>query len=320
MRFRCCENLLHTMNFQHDNLMACGYFIIQNYYGEIFSIEEYKKQRDNVINRFKGGELPALCETCGILTEREWDESIGLSGCEITNRPRCSVCDCMYCIATNADAEKKKYYNNYKPYDIKPVLLNLRKNNVFLPNCRFDINGGEVAEYPKEELQWLVYLAFKQKSPMSFLSSGIKFSQTLCDALALNKTDLMVSVDAGTEKTYEKVKRVKNAYKQVWRNLEKYIKSADKNPESKVVIKYIIIPNLNDNVEEAKAFIKKCLDINCKNISISIELHHKREHYHEKVSGSFRETIEYFNNFKKENLKLYYAPEAHEWFKYQLSC
>ena len=320
MKFKCCENLLHTLNFQHVGLLACGFTFWGDYYGEVFSIEDYKKERDKLVAKFKAGEMPELCSTCGILTEREWDESIGLSGCEVTNRPRCSVCDCMYCIATDADPEKKKQYNNYKPYDIKPVLLNLRKNNIFLPNCRFDINGGEVAEYPVEELQWLVYIAMKQKSPLSFLSSGIKFSQTLCDALHLLDTSLMVSVDAGTEKTYEKVKRVKGAFNKVWKNLAEYIKSADKNPNSRVIIKYIIIPDINDNVEEAQKFIQKCLKINCKNIFISIELHFKRNHYHEKVSGHLKDTIEYFSKLNIENLTINYAPEATEYFNYQLSA
>lgn len=319
MKFKCCENLLHTLNFQYVGLLACGFTFWGDYYGEIFSIEDYKKARDKYVAKFKSGDIPKLCTTCGILTEREWDESIGLSGCEITNRPRCSVCDCIYCIATDADAEKKKYFNNYEPYDIKPALLNLRNNNVFLPNCRFDINGGEIAEYPEEELQWFVYIAMKQKSPLSFLSSGIVFSQTLHDALRLLDTDLMISVDAGTEKTYEKIKRVKNKFNNVWSNLDKYIKSANNNPNSKVSIKYIIIPGINDNVNEAQAFVKKCLEVNCKNIVVSMELHFKRNNYHEKVSGHLRETMEYFSNLVIENVKINYAPEAIEYFNYQLS-
>lgn len=320
MKFKCCENLLHTLNFQEQGVYACGFNFINDYKGEIFSIEELKRNRNEVIEKFKNGkELPELCRTCGILTEREWDESLGLSGCEIANRQKCTVCDCIYCIATDANPEKKEFFKNFKAYDIRPVLLNLRNNNIFLPNCRFDINGGEIAEYPVEELQWLVYIAMKQKSPMSFLSSGIVFSPTLNDALHLLDTSLMVSVDAGTAKTYEKIKRVKNKFNQVWSNLDKYIKSADKNPKSRVMIKYIIIPGINDNVNEAKAFVEKCKEVNCKNIVVSMELHYKRNHYHDKVSGHLKETMEYFNSLVIENVKINYAPEANEYFNYQLS-
>lgn len=327
MKFKCCEALLHSMNFQPRSLMACGYDYFTNYYGEVFSIDEYKKARDKITDILKRGDYPEFCKTCGVLAEREWDESVGLTSIEITNRYKCTVCNCIYCIATDGEEEKRRYYRELEPYDIKPIILNLRNNNIFLPDCTFAINGGEVAEYPEQELKYLIYMAVKQKSPLSILSSGIKFSKPIYDALALTPTTVKISVDAGTPKTYEKIKRVKGEFNRVWANLGKYIKAARKyNMKNhldcyygnRVVIKYIIIPGINDNLDEAKAFINKCEKINCQNVEISLEMHWKRNNYDKKATGHFKDTIEYFYSCNKDRFYLSFAPEAYEYLHSQI--
>lgn len=322
MKFKCCNNILHTLNFQHVGLMACGFTYWGDYYGEIFSLQDYKEKRDEIVNLLKKGEIPEICKTCGILSETEWDESIGFSCVEITNRPKCSICNCIYCIATGADDKVKQYRNSYKPYDIKPVLINLRENNALLPNCKFAINGGEVAEYPKKELKWLIYLAIKQNSPISILSSGIKYSKEIEHALKFLDTQIQISVDAGKPKTYEKIKRVKGCFNKVWNNLKNYIKASehDKRFPYKVIIKFIIIPGINDNVEEIKAFISKCLSINCKCIVFSIEINYKKNHYDTTVSGHLLDSIRYIVDYKRNNpdIEFRFAPEAEEWFNNQI--
>lgn len=322
MKFKCCENLLHTLNFQDENLMACGFKLFEGYNGETFSMEDYKTAREKVLTILKNGEVPQICETCGALVEREWDESLSLSCIELAHRPKCSICNCIYCVAVGEYGQKKKeYYNKtFKPYDVIPTLISLRDGNVLLPNCEIDINGGEVAEYPRQELQKYIYFALKSNSPMGILSSGVKYSKEIEDALIYADTKLMISVDSGQESTYKKIKRV-NAFHNVWKNLKKYIKATQKNPKSKVTIKYIIVPGINDNLIEAKAFIKKCEEVKCKHIAFSIEMNYKKRHYYEKATGSLRETILYFNNCKNiyKDIDFKFTPETYDWFHRQLT-
>lgn len=323
MKFKCCSTLLHSMNFQPNSLMACGYYYFLNYKGGLFDIEDYRVARDKITDMLKRGEIPKGCQTCGILAEREWDESIGIDMLEISHRYTCSVCDCIYCIATDADPKKKAFYNKLKPYDIRPVIINLRNNNIFFPNSTFCVNGGECAEYPKDELNWLVYLAFKQKAKLSFLSSGILYSKTIEDALALTDSAIKVSVDAGTKDIYAKVKRVPaKTFDTVWKNLEKYIKAAQKRVEnggdSKVFIKYIIIPGINDNIEQAQAFLDRCNAINCKYIDVSLEIHWKKRHYNNSGTEGIIAVANFFNQYKRDGLFIYFVPEAQEFLHKQL--
>lgn len=318
MKFKCCESLMHTMNFQPRSLMACAYTYFDFYNGEIFSLEKYKEARDKMTDKLKNGEIPKFCQTCGVLTEKDWDESISLSSLEVTHRYKCSVCDCIYCLSTDGNPDIKNKFNNMEPYDIKPIILHLRNNNVFLPECSFCINGGECAEYPVRELQWLVYMAIKQKCQLSILSSGLKYAKPLEDALSLTNTSLKVSVDAGTAETYEKIKRVKGGFKKVWKHLKQYIKASQKYPGNQVIIKYIIIPGINDNVKEAKQFIKKCNEINCKFIEISLEMQWKRNHYDKIATGSFKETIEYFNNYVKDETTVFWSKDSKEYLQKQV--
>lgn len=320
MKFKCCSTLLHSMNFQPRSLMACGYNYFLDYNGEIFEIEDYRIARDKITEQLKKGEIPEGCQTCGILAEREWDESIGIDMLEITHRYTCKVCDCIYCIATDADPEKKAYYNSLKPYDIRPVIINLRNNNIFLPKCTFAVNGGECAEYPKDELKWLVYLAYKQQAKLSFLSSGIIFSEIIEEALALTDTSIKVSVDAGTKEIYAKIKRVPpKTFDKVWENLEKYIIASEKRNknggDSKVFIKYIIIPGINDNIEQAQAFIDKCISINCKFIDVSLEIHWKRSYYNKDGTEGIKAVANFFNQYKKDGVFVYFVPEAQEYLQ-----
>lgn len=304
--------------------MACGYNYFLDYNGEIFDVEKYKIARDKITDILKSGEIPDGCKTCGILSEKEWDESIGIDTLEISHRYKCSVCDCIYCIATEGSSEKKEYYNKLEPYDIKPAIINLRNNNVFLPESLFSINGGECAEYPTEELEWLVYLALKQKAKLFFLSSGLLFSKTIENALSRTDSSLKVSVDAGTKDIYSKIKRVpKGKFDLVWKNLRRYIKASEernkKGGESRVIIKYIIIPGINDTIEQAQAFLDRCNAVNCKFIDISLEIFWKRSHYKNEATAGVRKVTNYFNQYKKEGLIISFAPEAQEYLQRQLS-
>ena len=130
---------------------------------------------------------------------------------------------------------------------------------MFKRGCHFIIGGGECAEYPKEELKWLIDFVFSINGSIEFLSAGIT------KALEKGETKLKVSVDAGYKKTWEKIKRVKG-FDNVWNNLKKYIKAEKKNPNAHVTIKYIIIPGINDNLKEVKEFIKRALKIGCKSM------------------------------------------------------
>ncbi len=305
MKFKCCEWALSHLVINSDDLTyCCASFdkkltFLENYHGEPVDIEKYLSDRKNYIERCKKGDYPEVCRDCPTLEERDWDETPGFIDVSVSNRTKCS-CDCIYCIISGGGrADVKKDLNTREVYDVKPVLNQFKENNLFKQGCHFIIGGGECAEYPKEELKYLIDFAFGINGSIEFLSAGITYSDEIKKALETGNTKLKVSVDAGTKKVYEQVKRVKG-YDAVWKNLSKYVKATKKNKNAEVTIKYIIIPGLNDNLKEAKEFIKRCKKVGCKSIEINVEFFWMNENYDKPISDNLRETLLFFQ--KQENL------------------
>ncbi len=307
MIFKCCEwALAHLVINSEDLTYCCQSFdkkltFMENYHGELIDVDKYINDRKIYIERCKKGDFPLQCKDCPTLEERNWDETPGFIDVSVSNRTKCS-CDCTYCIISGGgNPEIKKELNTRSVWDVKPVLTSLKNKNMFKPGCHFIIGGGECAEYPDGELKWLIDFVFSINGSIEFLSAGITYSDDITKALEHGETKLKVSVDAGTKKTYEQIKRVKG-FDNVWKNLKKYIKAEKRNTDSLVTIKYIIIPGINDNLKEAKEFIKRALNIGCKSIEINVEFFWMNENFDKPVSENLKEVLKYFNSLKNKNV------------------
>lgn len=307
MKFKCCEWALSHLVINADDLTyCCASFdkkltFIEKYNGELIDIGSYIENRKNFIENCKQNKFPEACKDCPSLEERDWDETLGFIDVSISNRTKCG-CNCTYCIISDGGKDEiKKYLNTRSTYDVKPLLNQLRENNMFKPGCHFIIGGGECAEYPKGELKWLIDFIFDQKGSIEFLSAGITYSEDIYKALKEGESKLKVSVDAGTKKVYEQIKRVKG-FDAVWKNLKKYIQATKNNNNAEVTIKYIIIPGVNDNIKEAKEFIKNCKKVKCSSIEINVEFYWISNNFDKPISNSLKETLQYFNSLKKENV------------------
>lgn len=299
MKFKCCEWALYHLVINADDLTyCCASFdkkltFKENYQGELIDVDDYIENRKKFIEQCKQGNFPEVCRDCPTLIEKDWDETPGFIDVSVSNRTKCS-CDCIYCIISGGGkSEIKKDLNTRKTYDVRPLLNQLKDKNMFKTGCHFIIGGGECAEYPKGELKWLVDFVFSQNGSIEFLSAGITYSDDIAQALKYGEAKLKVSVDAGTKKIYEQIKRVKG-YDAVWKNLKKYIDSSRKNPNAEVTIKYIIIPGINDNIKEAKEFIKRCRKVKCERIEINVEFFWMNENYDKPISDSLKEVLVFF--------------------------
>lgn len=303
MRFKCCEWALSHLVINSDDLTyCCASFdkqlkFLENYHGELVDVEKYIEERKQFIERCKREDYPEVCRDCPTLEERDWDETPGFIDVNVSNRTNCS-CDCIYCIISGGGkSEIKKDLNTKQTYDVKPMLQHFKDKNMFKKGCHFIIGGGECAEYPKGELKWLVDFVFSIGGSIEFLSAGITYSKDIENALKTGESKLKISVDAGTKPVYEQIKRVKG-YDAVWKNLKNYIKAEkkNKNKNSKVTIKYIIIPGLNDNEKETKEFIKRCNKIGCSSIEVNVEFYWMSENYDKPISENLKNTLLFFKS------------------------
>lgn len=320
--YKCCDYMLHQIVFDQTEVKPCcsetisgnGTKFINNYDGEIVSQEEYSKKRDYYVDLFKSGKIPECCNGCPMIEEKEWDESLYFERIILAHIAKCS-CNCIYCVYTYNNPEMKKYYNTRKPYDIKPILTDLKNKNLIKENCQIIVGGGECAEFPRRELEWLLNFTKSTNCRISLLSSGITYSEPIRKILRTGKAELIISPDAGTKGTYEKIKRVK-AFDRVYKHIKKYNDATKKNPQATVVIKYIIIPGINDNILELQEFIKKCKQTGCCNLKLDMEHYWFNENKNEPVMDNLKACADFFKSLSEFNIT--FCGETEYWFKEKL--
>lgn len=318
MSFKCCNFLLHEIVFAQSEVLPCCCSpkhkyetrFLENYNGNNFDVDAYLKQRNKYVNMFKNGEIPQCCEGCCLIREDNWDESNTIQRIIITNRTKCS-CNCIYCSLVTTSTQTKEELNTRKAYDIVPVLKDLRNQNLIGNGCEILVAGGECCEYPVGELEEIIYIASQLECKLEILSSGIIYSSAIEQALRNGKTTLKISVDSGFKKTYEKIKRVK-AYDRVWDNLKKYIIATFGNDSSIVRIKYIILPNINDNEREVLKFIENCKRINCQNVEVAIEYVWYGENKNNPIDKNIENIV---SIFEKSGLNISFEMQCLEYLK-----
>lgn len=99
-------------------------------------------------------------------------------------------------------------------------------------------------------------------------TSGIKYSKSIERGLKQGKISVVISTDAGYRETYEKIKGVKT-YDVVMRNISEYAKAA--NNGKLLMVKYIVIPGVNDNYREIDKWFEEVIKSGAKGTSVSVE-------------------------------------------------
>ena len=86
----------------------------------------------------------------------------------------------------------------------------------------------------------------------------------MAKTLADNKeSNLGVALDSGTKEIYEKIKRVKT-FDLVVNNLKTYDEAG-----ARIFLKYILIPGVNDNINDINIFIEIAKMVHTENITLS---------------------------------------------------
>lgn len=319
MKFKCCEALLHKLAINPDNINFCcspyenKLQYLNNYNGELIDMEDYKNRRSYYLEMFKKGDIPTPCQNCSYVEEKEWNEQIGFNFISISSQTKCS-CDCVYCVQSLGNENIKKDLNTRKCYDVRPVIKALYDENLIMKDCIYIIGGGEPTEIQGGELEYLAYVGLLTEAHIVILTNAIIYNEYIAKTLSVASAELKVSVDAGTKGTFEKIKRVKE-FDTVWKNLKNYVKATKNNPKARVQIKYIIVPGLNDTIEEVKAFTERCYKIGCKHIEIAIEYSWYGENKDKPISDNLKEVIKYFATQRQKGV---FFGDAHDWFEEQL--
>ncbi len=271
MRYRSCDYVEHGIYFSPDAIYHCCHIagmgldtekIKSNYHGGKTDIEEIKEIKRKKREAHKNGEISPCCKDCVHLREEDWDEEEYINQIFISHYTKCNS-NCFYCFT----AKDKKHFNSLKEYSVIEILRDLKRSGYIKFNGTVYITGGEVTEL--KEFDKIVEFFEENKEEHYFIqTSGIKYSKTIERILESGRGEVNISIDSGSKETYKRIKRV-NEYNNVYRNIRKYNEKA--NEKSIFLSKYVIIPNVNDNIKEIDLWLKESFEAKLRYLAIDME-------------------------------------------------
>ncbi len=296
MKYKSCHLIEHGISINVDSIQACCLSRDFNK-GQLPIIEKYENNKINWNELFeikkqhrKHQKIQDLifCEGCYNLREEDWDEDDYISFINFDHWSHCNS-NCIYCSVQRC---KPKTKNN-----VLNAVKELIKIGKFKNNGEITFQGGEPTIL--KEFENLLNLFIKQGSKVRIHSSGIKFSRAIREGLKKGKVTVVVSPDSAEKDTYKIIKRVDKS-NNVWDNIKHYRKNLNENTQNLVKVKYIIIPGINDTLEEISEFLTKIKNIDIKSIIVDIEYTFANKHMGN-ISPHIYMLMDYIEQFSKEN-------------------
>lgn len=281
---------------------AGGIVFFDKYKGEEIDFEKIDTKREEIITAFKRGIAPYCCFQCSYkqkVDNCDLKISKTLKQIYISNWRHCN-CGCIYC--DYGDLTKGEFSQSAKKsdyYDALPILKKFVEEGRIDQNTEIVFLGGECTVL--EEFEPIVDLLFPivEKRILIF-SSGIIPSPSIKKLLSADKCMLVTSLDSGCRETYRKIKRT-DAFEQVINTLKEYKKSAGENFKH-VTLKYILLPQINDNKEEISKFTDVIRALGVQNAFLEVDHRDILARNREKIPEHYYDLVEFF---KKS------APELH---------
>lgn len=206
---------------------------------------EILAKRSELKTRLSSNMMPIGCEKCKYLEKTEEKISLHnrLKGVVLSHSEVCDL-KCTYCYQSKSGyipVRKQKY----SPVEVIRALVD---EGAFEGRRYAFWGGGEPTLSPTfaNDLFMLNELGFVQ----TINSNCTNYIPALEDFLRIDcDSNLVCSVDAGSESEYARVKRG-SSYEVVWENIKRYSEISHNN----VIVKYIFLPN---NLKDLDAFKEK---------------------------------------------------------------
>ena len=272
MKYLSCRYIEHGMDFEHERLETCcftchsggGHITLkESYSGEIINWEELFELKRKFRKEHQNGNILPNCKGCIFLEEKEWDEDDYIDFLQFNYWIKCNS-KCSYCY----EVQNRKKFDKIKPYNTVPIIKEMIEKKILRPGGEVAFGGGEPTIAPEFE-ELIKLLTESGFTNMRIHSSGIKYSPAIAEAIKKGVLNIVVSIDAGCEKTYKKIKNV-NCYNKVIENMKKYA-AMNTYGYGLMTSKYIIIPNINDNRKEIDMWIESVQKAGVRWIAVDIE-------------------------------------------------
>ncbi|HEY6021537.1 MAG TPA: glycosyltransferase [Candidatus Paceibacterota bacterium] len=224
--------------------------------GEFFELDDILKAKQKLIDTINKGD-ECECTGCPFMEFKEWGPVAPLRVTYLSMEHH-SVCNmkCTYC--------DDKYYGKKQPaYDVDGLLLHLSHTGA-LAGCQCVVWGGGEPVLGKNFEAKVANLMEWTTAKHRFLTNALVFSPAIANAIRSGRATVTTSIDAGTEKTFAKVRGTELGMHRVFDNLSEY---ASINAQV-VTIKYILTEDNLDDIEQFRNEIHKH-KLACCNFQIS---------------------------------------------------
>ena len=270
-----CDELNNVLSCFHDRIMSCcsgqiGPVYYEAYRGQKIDWEAFKKIKQDAFNMLTEENINnSPCKCCFFLRERKPEDRISpvFNMINISHWTQCN-CGCIYC-ARMLDSKGKITYKAEKSeyYDIVPLIKQLYKQELLdRRNLTACIQGGDISVLKEFEPMVKEFLKNGVKT-FHILTNNIVYQPIINKLMDLNKVELFTALDCATPEVYKKLKRV-DKFNDSVNNLRKYAKGRENPP---IIVKYIVVEHINDNIEEIQKFIDLMSDIGIKIVEFTID-------------------------------------------------
>lgn len=296
MKYRSCHLIEHGISIDVDSIKACC--LSRDFdKGQLMIVPKYENNKifwDDLLNikseqrkAQQTADLPA-CEGCYNLREEDWDEENYISYINFDHWSECNS-KCLYCGVRNY---KPKTKNN-----VLNAVKELIKSGKFRNTGEITFQGGEPTVL--KEFDPLLNLFIKAGSKVRIHSSGILFSRAIREGLKKGAVCVVISPDSASSDIYRRIKSVDKSDK-VWANIKHYRKNLKNDLEKEVRVKYIIIPGVNDTLEEVNKFLNKIKELDIKSVIVDVEYTYANRNTGN-ISPHVYMLMDYIENFAQKN-------------------
>lgn len=266
-----CFNLQNYIYISSGHIKTCAHFPWTTHFifekdqvleekDVIGKLDELEVWRRETIAKLRNGEKTS-CHGCSALHwgffEKEPHVEILGVGPNFKGGTKCN-CNCFYCNQnTVIRTESNQKLSNYDIHRISAEYYDTLDTTI--------LADGEPTILPN--IDEICDLVLQKNWSIQLNTNAILYKEKLADAIASNpKSFMAVALDSGSRETYRKIKRV-DTYERVIENLHKY-----KEKGCNIFLKYILIPQYNDNLDEIIKFLQVVEELDIKHVTLSQNL------------------------------------------------
>ena len=259
--------MFHEINFDIEKIQICS-GISAGASHELYNEKKWKsydkfikdlfKWRKAVVKQAFLGKIPQECKNCIELQTRDIKLTDYLKGKFIDDFPikkifvktyrQCEL-SCIYCLERRLTKGKQTHEvvkSDY--YDFIPILKKMTEMKIIdKKNTSIEFHGGSISVW--DEFNDVVDIAYKYGiKNFTFLTNAYTFLPKIAEIAKDTNSTIGVSLDSGCKETFQKIKN-SDKFDNVINNIIEYAKA-----KVSVVFKYIILKDINDNLDELKKF------------------------------------------------------------------